>query len=58
MKTTYVSPKIEFADASNDIVVTSSEVETGRIPFPTAQTYSELNINTDNPDVANYNIQN
>ena len=58
MKNAYVSPEIELKNESNDIVVTSAEVETGRIPFaiPSISTFSELDVRTDsyNPDSYNH----
>ena len=56
MKEKYVSPEIEFASSSNDIVATSASVETGRIPFSATQAYNELDINTESPEATNYNV--
>ncbi len=58
MREKYISPKIEFATSSNDIVATSSFVETERIPLSAAQTYTELDVGMENPAATNYNVQN
>ena len=57
MKKTYTKPEVELANASNDIVATSSFVETGRIPFSVGSAYSEINVIVDDPEVANYNVR-
>ena len=57
MKKTYTQPEIKLESASNDIVATSSVVETGRIPFLSGATYSEINVIVDDPDAANYNLK-
>ena len=55
MRKEYVSPEIEFANFSNDVVATSSTVETGRIPFSITNSYTELEVVTDSPVENNYN---
>lgn len=56
MKTSYISLALEIQKSSNDIIATSSVVETGRISFG-GSTYSfrQLSFNENTVNEENYN---